>query len=124
MADDTMNPMAWCDLTVENAVELKDFYQGVMGWSPQGVDMGGYEDFSMVSPFNGKDVAGICHEKGPNADMPAQWILYFMVEDLDASLAQVKAKGGEQITAIKTFGDSRYTVIKDPAGAVCAIFQQ
>jgi len=39
--------IGWIDLTVPDATALRDFYQGVTGWTPSSVDMGGYQDFCM-----------------------------------------------------------------------------
>jgi len=36
--------LAWFDLTVSDAVGLRDFYQAAIGWTTSPVDMGGYED--------------------------------------------------------------------------------
>lgn len=69
-------------------------------------------------------VTGICHAKGANADMPATWLPYFLVADIDVAVSKVKAHGGELVTSIKSMGEDRYTVIKDPAGAMCAIYQK
>eukprot|EP01026_Neomeris_dumetosa_P052974 TRINITY_DN4721_c0_g2_i1.p1 TRINITY_DN4721_c0_g2~~TRINITY_DN4721_c0_g2_i1.p1 ORF type:complete len:130 (+),score=10.63 TRINITY_DN4721_c0_g2_i1:55-390(+) len=86
--------------------------------------MGGYQDYSMQLPGDGQDVAGVCHARGVNADIPPQWMMYFKVADIEASLTAVREQGGEMVTAIKSFGgESKYAVIKDPAGAVCAIYQ-
>jgi predicted enzyme related to lactoylglutathione lyase len=115
--------VAWHDLTVPNAGEVRDFYEAVVGWTAQGIDMGGYEDFSMVAPEDGEGAAGICHARGANANIPAQWIMYITVADLDASMAQVAAKGGKIIDGPRSMGDSRYCFIQDPAGAVCGLWQ-
>ena len=116
--------LAWFDLTVPNAGEVKDFYTQVIGWKPNPVSMGEYDDYSMQLPDTGEDAAGICHNKGENADLPPYWMLYFIVEDLQASLAQIEQFGGEQVSAVKSYGDSRYAIIKDPAGAYCALYQE
>ena len=36
--------------------------------------MGTHNDFNMLRPGSGKPVAGICHARGPNANLPAQWL--------------------------------------------------
>ena len=120
----TVGKVLWQDLTVENAGRVKDFYTAVVGWQVKPVDMGGYDDFSMQNPQSGQDMAGICHARGMNADLPAQWLLYFAVENLDQSIQQVIEMGGQCLTEVKSFGQSRYRVIQDPAGAVCALFEQ
>ncbi|GHE77393.1 VOC family protein [Thalassotalea profundi] len=120
----SIGDMAWIDLSVKNATEVKDFYQQVIGWKSEPISMGEYDDFAMSSPESGDTISGICHAQGVNNDLPPAWLPYFLVESIDKSVAQVLANGGELLTKIKTMGDDRYAVIKDPAGAACAIYQK
>ena len=113
--------ISWQDLTVENAEELRDFYESVIGWSPEPVTMGGYSDFVMTA--DGDEIAGICHARGANADLPPVWIVYITVEDLDHSLEECHRRGGSIVAAPRGYGGGRYCVIKDPAGAICALYQ-
>lgn len=112
----------WFDLTVPDAEPIRDFYSGVLAWRPEPVEMGGYSDFSMIAP-DGTGVAGVCHARGTNADLPAAWMVYFLVDDLQASLQTVVARGGEVLKDPSTAGPGRYAVIRDPAGAVCALYE-
>lgn len=114
--------IAWTDLTVPDAEKLRDFYREVVGWEAEGLDMGGYEDFNMLSSV-GEAVAGICHARGANADLPPQWLVYIVVKDLDESLRRCGAGGGVVVVAPSTLGAGGYGVIRDPAGAVCALYQ-
>jgi predicted enzyme related to lactoylglutathione lyase len=110
------------DLTVPNAEAVRDFYASVVGWQPEGADQGGYEDYFMKSPTSGEVVAGVCHARGENADLPPQWLVYVTVTDLEASLRRCAAAGGSAVTEIKGEpGGFRYCVIRDPAGAVLAL---
>ena len=113
--------ISWQDLTVENAEELRDFYESVIGWSPEPVTMGGYSDFVMTA--DGDEIAGICHARGANADLPPVWIVYITVEDLDHSIQECQRLGGSIVAAPRGYGGGRYCVIKDPAGANCALYQ-
>ncbi len=116
--------IAWCDLTVPDANDLKNFYAAVVGWAPSSVDMGEYDDFAMVPSDTDQPVAGICHRRGVNEDFPAQWLIYITVLDLDAGMARCKERGGAVILGPKSMGGgSRYCVIRDPAGAVAALYQ-
>jgi predicted enzyme related to lactoylglutathione lyase len=120
----TPGTLAWADLTVPDAEKIRDFYAGVVGWAPRAVDMGEYDDFNMVPPATGEPVAGVCHARGGNADVPPVWMVYFVVEDLEVSLKSVTDGGGEVLVGPKSMGPgSGYAVIKDPAGAVCALYQ-
>lgn len=113
--------VTWQDLTVEDAERIRDFYQSVVGWTPQPVSVGAYSDFVMTS--EGAEVAGICHARGANAALPPVWLIYITVEDLDHSLAECQRLGGSVLTPPRSYGGGRYCIIKDPAGAVCALYQ-
>jgi uncharacterized protein len=117
--------IAWVDLTVPDPDPVREFYARVAGWKPEPVDMGGYSDFNMVPAGGTSPVAGLCHAQGPNAGLPAQWLIYIVVDDLDASLARCRELGGAVVRGPKdTGGESRYCVIRDPAGAVVALYQK
>ena len=118
--------VSWFDLTVSNAEEVRDFYSKVIGWKYQGVPMenGAYQDYNMNAPGSGKTVTGVCHATGTNKDLPAQWLLYITVKDVDKSTEMCKISGGKVLVAPKNMGNyGRYSVIEDPAGAVCALFE-
>ncbi|UCH83744.1 MAG: VOC family protein [Candidatus Latescibacterota bacterium] len=115
--------IAWTDLTVDNAEEIKDFYTEVVGWKPVAFDMGDYTDFTMNTPDSGRTVAGVCHARGVNAGLPPQWLIYIIVEDVAASAARCTALGGRVIAGPKKMGaEGEYCVIEDPAGAAVALF--
>jgi len=116
--------IGWMDLTVPEAGAVRDFYQAVVGWRSEGVAMGGYDDYCML-PEEGGPVAGVCHARGVNAGLPAQWLIYITVANLEQSLAAVRAGGGEVVRPTKSLGGhGRFAVVKDPAGAVCALFEK
>lgn len=116
--------VGWIDLTVSEAEPIRDFYAAVVGWRSEPVDMGGYSDFCMIAPASGEAKTGICHARGANASIPTAWIIYIVVDDLDASLAACRERGGEALGAPREMGGSgRYAFIRDPAGAVSALFE-
>ena len=114
--------IGWVDLTVPDAEKLRDFYSAVVGWQPRDCEMGGYQDYSMTTP-SGKDTAGVCHARGVNADVPPVWLVYFTVADVAGSVAVCKANGGEVLVEPRSMGGGTFAVIRDPAGAVCALYQ-
>ena len=59
----------WTDLTVKNAEEVKDFYSKVIGWKPEPVSMGDYDDYNMANPATGEPAVGICHKRGTNENL-------------------------------------------------------
>ena len=116
--------VAWADLTVPDAEAIRDFYARVVGWVPEAVAMGEYSDFNMTVPATGEPAAGVCHARGSNAGLPPLWMVYLVVEDLEDSLAGVREGGGEILVGPRTMGPgSAFAVIKDPAGALAALYQ-
>lgn len=113
--------ISWQDLTVPDAEALRDFYASVVGWKAQPVRMGDYADFNMTA--DGQPVAGVCHARGLNADLPPQWLIYITVEDIDHSIEACQRHGGTVVAPSRGLGGGRFCVIRDPAGAVCALYQ-
>ena len=122
MADKAaVGSIGWTDLTVPDAEAVRDFYTRVTGWQAQPLNMGEYSDYVMVAR-DGSGVAGVCHARGSNADLPPQWLVYIVVEDVDAAAAECARLGGTVVAGPRPMGGGRFCVIRDPAGAVCALF--
>ncbi len=118
-----LGAIGWIDLTVEDAGAVRDFYAAVCGWTSSGVGMGDYEDWCMERPDNGEAVAGICHRRGPNADIPEGWMVYVTVDDVEAAAARAVEHGGAVLLGPRAMGGGVVAVIRDPAGAVLALYQ-
>ncbi len=115
--------IGWIDMTVDDAAALRDFYADVVGLRPEPVSMGDYDDFNMTTPGSGEPVCGICHALGSNKDLPAGWLVYFVVDDVDASAAACTARGGKVVVAPRGLAGGRFCVIEDPGGATAALYQ-
>ena len=115
--------IGWVDITVDDATALRDFYTDVVGLHPQPVSMGEYDDFNMTLPGSGEPVCGICHSLGGNKDLPGGWLVYFVVDDVDASATACTDKGGRVIVAPRGLAGGRFCVIEDPSGATAALYQ-
>lgn len=113
--------IVWQDLTVQNAAEIRDFYKSVVGWEADAHNMGDYDDFNIRLPGSQQVIAGICHARGANAHLPAQWLLYVQVENVEKSAQRCVELGGKIIDGPRTMGSSPFCVIQDPAGAVLAL---
>lgn len=111
----------WLDLTVDDASQVKNFYCSVIGWSSNEVDMGMYSDFNLNLPDTQNTVAGICHARGGNANLPSQWLIYVRVESVAESASQCEKLGGKVLDGPRRMGGSHFCVIQDPAGAVMAL---
>lgn len=117
--------ISWLDLTVSDATTTRDFYQQVIGWSAQDVEMedGGvrYADYNMLRE-DGNPAVGICHSRGMNAGLPPVWMMYLPVDDLAESLRRVAEEGGKVIRTMPgEGGEHAIAVVQDPVGVYLAL---
>lgn len=121
MYSDKLGAISWMDLTVENAEQTKDFYQNVVGMTVESCAMGDYDDFVLIAPEDSNSQVGVCHARGPNKDIPAQWLPYFNVVDVEQSLKQTLAMGGTIVKEKTDMGSYLMCIVKDPSGAIAAL---
>jgi len=119
-AVDKLGRVEWLDLTVGDAPRIRDFYSAVVGWKSSEVDMGSYADYCMNLP-TGDTIAGVCHARGTNAKLPAQWLVYVRVASVADSAEACVQKGGKVLDGPRRMGGNEFCVIEDPAGAVMAL---
>lgn len=127
-ADDAVEPVGrigWLDLTVPDAAATRDFYRHVVGWSVEPVAIEDreehYADYNMLGE-DGRPLAGVCHARGVNADIPPVWMIYLPVDDLKESLRRVAEEGGEVIMSARgENGEPMFAVVQDPVGASFAL---
>ena len=111
----------WIDLTVGEASRMRDFYCSVVGWSSTEEDMGSYSDYNINLPGTTSSIAGVCHARGPNVNLPAHWLLYVRVNSVAESVGKCEKLGGSIIDGPRRMGNQQFCVIQDPAGAVLAL---
>ncbi|MEL6107825.1 MAG: hypothetical protein AAFU85_17510, partial [Planctomycetota bacterium] len=82
------------------------------------------DDYCVHPPGDESPAAGICHARGPNAGLPAQWLMYVIVGDVEASVASCERLGGKVLVANRDMGSyGTLAIIQDPAGATLALMQ-
>jgi predicted enzyme related to lactoylglutathione lyase len=119
--------ISWLDLTVPDASATRDFYQEVVGWTVQDVEMEdageSYADYIMLGA-DGNAAAAICHARGSNLDLPPIWMIYLPVDDLAESLIRVRDGGGKVVHGSQgADGENSIAVIQDPVGVCLALAQ-
>lgn len=122
-SDSKVGSIGWIDMSTADASGVRDFYKAVVGWETDDVDMGGYADYVMKAPASGDGVAGVCHAKGSNADLPSGWLIYITVADVEASVAACKEHGGKVLVEPRGLAGGRFCVVEDPGGSVAALYQ-
>jgi predicted enzyme related to lactoylglutathione lyase len=121
----TVGRIAWLDLTVSDASATRDFYQQVVGWSAQNVELEDedehYADYNLLGD-DGNPAAGVCHARGGNVGLPPVWMIYLPVGDLAESLRRVQEEGGKIVKAMQDKdGAYVYAAVQDPVGAYFAL---
>jgi len=114
----------WYELMTDDVPAAERFYGAVIGWDARaaGVGDGDYRLFAVA----GTEVAGLMAlpEEAAAAGARPGWTGYVAVDDLDATVQQLRRAGGavhrepEEIPGV-----GRFAIVADPHGAVFALFR-
>lgn len=113
---------AWCDLRTHEPDAAREFYGAVFGWEYAAVPMAGEEYTTFTAPGQSAPAGGVGPMMG-NDGVPAHWLNYFAVTDVDASAATVKQLAGTVLAPPFDTPFGRMAPILDPAGAGLMIMQ-
>jgi uncharacterized protein len=114
--------ISWNELNSRDVEGSKAFYTRVFGWAEL-THTGGpmpYTEFQL----GGQSIAGML-EMPPMvpAEVPSHWLVYFAVEDTDASVAKAQELGGSVRMEPMDIPVGRFAVLGDPQGATFAIIR-
>ncbi len=111
--------LCWNELDTRDVDTALAFYEQVFGLKAERSPM--YNEFQL----DGKTV-GACMQMPDMvpAEVPAYWMAYFAVADLEASTEKAKSLGASAMVESMEGGDAgRFSILSDPMGAVFAIIQ-
>lgn len=111
--------LCWNELDTRDVDAALAFYETVFGLEAQRSPE--YNEFKLADA-----VVGGCMQmpSGVPDEVPAFWLAYFAVADLDVATATARALGASEVVSPMDAGDmGRFTVLEDPMGAVFAIIQ-
>ncbi len=113
----------WHDLMTPDPAADLAFVKALVGWSVADRDMGAMGTYHML--MAGDDGVGGVVGMGPDeAGLPAHWIGYVVVTDLEATLAAARAAGGKVVVEAFDIADvGRTAVVVDPHGAAFSPLQ-
>lgn len=110
--------LVWNELASANLDASKAFYSGLFGWE--------------IEPFEGSPTPYLAIKNGGanNGGMrlldspgpPPHWLVYFGVQDIEASLAKVKELGGAVHAGPIDITMAKIAVAADPQGAIFALY--
>jgi len=114
--------LAWNELTTRDTATAKEFYGRLFGWTFEEVEMEGLSNAYISIQLGGASVGGMVDVSGRIPDeVPAHWVVYFAVEDADASVSRIEGLGGSKAFGPMDTPAGRLAVALDPAGAEFAV---
>jgi len=123
-ADLVNEPGAFCwnELYTTDPNKAADFYMGLFGWTKDARHM----DYGEYVIFNrgGRQMCGMMQIPKEWRPVPPHWLVYFSVDDCDASVAKATSLGAKAMMPpmdIENVG--RFAMLTDPEGAGFAVIK-
>lgn len=113
--------MCWNELTVRDADTALAFYRQVFGYEVVEVATGDmvYRELQI----DGRTVAGCMQMDESWPEMPTHWMVYFAVDDTDATAARCTELGGTVHVPPTDIPPGRFAVLSDPAGGTFSVLR-
>jgi len=108
----------WAELSSPAVDRAKPFYETLLGWKI-GTMEGFPPDYEVITT-GGVPVAGIEPPATRSPDVPAYWIPYFQVSDVDATVQKASGLGGRVCVGPVDLPPVRLALLTDPQGAAFA----
>jgi predicted enzyme related to lactoylglutathione lyase len=114
--------VTWNELSTRDPDAAKRFYGAVFGWEAQDGPSAG-STYTMWQ-LGGRPVGGMLPMGSSFAqDLPPIWMVYFAVEDTDATANTAASLGGQVAVGPTDSPQGRFAVLDDPHGAVFSIIK-
>lgn len=115
------NPFVHIELQTKDLAKAKEFYSKLFDWKLEDMPVpGGGEPYTMINVGEGTG-GGMFANTDPK--VPPHWLAYVGVEDIAASTRKARELGATILQDVMEIGDyGRLSVIKDPTGAVIAMW--
>ncbi len=119
---DVPGAFSWGELNARGVEEALRFYQRVFGWGVRTTDGGDrpYHEFQL----DGRSILGAMEiPAAVPAFVPPHWLVYFDVEDVDASAERARQLGAQDVLGPMDFPGGRFALVTDPQGAMFGILK-
>jgi hypothetical protein len=114
----TPGAFCWNELYTSDLDAAKEFYSGLFGWEWQPFENSPDPYFVIMN--NGKGNGGIRGLAEP--DMPPNWLVYFVVDDIDQGLSKLGELGGQKMMGPVDIGVAKIAIVQDPQGGTFALY--
>jgi predicted enzyme related to lactoylglutathione lyase len=114
----------WSEINTRDPDAAEAFYEDVFGWSFEDREFEGPGTYTIVS-VGDNGFGGLMDMRGRVPDeVPANWLVYFAVEDADATVEEARRRGGAVPFGPADIAEvGRIAVLQDPFGASFAVIQ-
>jgi uncharacterized protein len=121
---DATNSYGWAELNARGIEKAIPFYKNVFGWTAKTSEMGEGQPPYTEFQIDGESIAGGM-EMNPMvpAEVPSYWMVYFNVDDVDASFKKATGAGGREMLAPQDFPGGRFAILTDPQGATFGLLK-
>lgn len=118
--------VAWHLLHVHDEARAFALYASLSGWeATESADHGAaLGDHQMFAWDAAKRSVGSVANTARLPQIHTHWLYFFRVDDLDASLATVRARGGITLDAARLPSGARVAPCDDPQGAAFGLYQE
>jgi len=113
--------VCWNELVTRDMTGAGKFYTELIGWKAIDSGMPGVK--YTIFKTGDKNVGGLMEMPSEiPAEVPAHWMTYIAVDDVDAAAKKVPELGGEVFHGPMNIpGVGKFCIIKDPTGAVVSL---
>jgi hypothetical protein len=113
----------WSELNARDVEGAQRFYGDVFGWTFEPIEQDGELVYGSWR-LDGRLIGGLL-PMGPRfpPDVPANWVAYFGVDDVEAAGEHVRRLGGQVVAGPMDVPQGRFLTLTDPLGAVFALWQ-
>jgi len=118
---DEPGSLCWNELTCRDTKTELEFYGAIFGWTAKSYEgPAAYTELQL----DGRTIAGLMpmDDNWP-ADLPAQWMTYFAVEDPDVAATRCEELGGVVSVPPTDAPPGRFAVLNGPTGEVFSVIK-
>jgi predicted enzyme related to lactoylglutathione lyase len=113
---------AWHELMTNDVAGSKRFYGELFGWEAYDLEMMPGFNYTLFK-HQGKECGGMMALAPEHGHMPPGWGVYVTVDDVDAAAERAELLGGEVIVPPHDIPVGRWSMIKDPGGAMICLYR-
>ena len=118
------NSFGWAELNSRGIEATIPFYREVFGWGEKKSEMGEGEPPYTEFLLGGQSIAGAMEMNSMvPAEVPSYWMVYFTVDDVDASFKKATEGGAKTMFEPLEFPGGRFAILSDPQGAAFGLLK-